>query len=1143
MNISTVGKVGAVFVGLSMIAVSLTPFLTSAAADGQLNVLINGAPPSAYCIAGPITVSGTGVTGGQGGNWHLTIGWGDGTASSTESSGITVTPTGQHVGLDGSSNSFSYTSTHTLVATTTGITVILYHSQPSGEDGQVVVVNQCIAAPTQGVVILAKHVVNDNTVNLGTATASEFTLTLNGTNVTGAEAGATPGVLLTAGTYAITETGPSGYTRVSTVCGNGTATTTTNGTSGSVTVVAGENYRCTITNNDTEPSYGGLVVVKNVVNTGGGTKSDSYFAISVKESSTNNHVAGSPAAGSTSGTSYTLVTGSYVVSETADTHYTSDFSDCAGGNVTVTENATTTCIIENVFHNALPTPNNSSVITDEDMATSSDVTGNDADNDDLTFAVVLGPTNGILSSFDGNTGAFTYTPDADYSGADSFTFTVADLIGNGLTNGAVSITINPINDDPTAENDFATVLEDSLDNIVDVLANDTSDPDTGETLAVQSVGSAANGTVVLDASVVKYTPNAGYVGSDSFTYTITDGNGGTDTATVDVTVGGTNDAPVANSDTATTEEDTATTTVNVLANDTDVDGDDVLSVCDADTTSEEGGTVVNNGDGTFTYTPPANFNGTDSFQYFVCDGNDGGDTGTVTIMVNSVNDAPVTTGQSIITDQNYATSSVLDASDVDLDSLTFATTSNPTNGTLSFFNTGTGQFTYTPTPNFNGPDSFTFKANDGTADSNESTVSITVNELSENTLELCTDGLDNDNDASDTENGGTDLEDADCAEFLPALTIVKTTVGGDATFSFSVTGMDAFPITTSEGTGTSGLVTLPDEGTYSVTEDSLEGWTFTDSSCVYDNESTGTEIEMGESITVDAGDAVTCTFVNTIIPTGSDISVTKTVDDSTPDNGQNVTFTLTVVNNGPAVSSVTTVTDLLPSGLEYVSDNSEGTYATSTGVWTIGSMQVNATNTIQIVATVTASAGTEITNAATAAHENSETNEGNDEGSVTFTVNTPEPVTPPSSGGGGGGGGGNGPIVGSLGAPAGQVLGASTSTVGQVLGVSCGLYMEKHLRRGSFKNDREQTVKLQAFLNKWINSGLPTTGFFGPLTENAVKVFQTKYSQEVLAPWGISKPTGLVYLSTLRQLNLLECPQLSLQLPALVPWSQNPNAQ
>ena len=86
-------------------------------------------------------------------------------------------------------------------------------------------------------------------------------------------------------TRAITETGPSNYTRVSTVCGDGTATTTTNGTSGSVTVVAGKNYRCTITNNDAAPMYGGLTVVKTVVNTGGGTKSASDFAISVKQAS------------------------------------------------------------------------------------------------------------------------------------------------------------------------------------------------------------------------------------------------------------------------------------------------------------------------------------------------------------------------------------------------------------------------------------------------------------------------------------------------------------------------------------------------------------------------------------------------------------------------------------------------------------------------------------------------------------------------------------------------------------------------------------------------------------------------------------------------------------------------------------------
>ncbi|MDB5189349.1 MAG: hypothetical protein JWL82_306, partial [Parcubacteria group bacterium] len=124
----------------------------------------------------------------------------------------------------------------------------------------------------------------------------------------------------------------------------------------------------------------------------------------------------------------------------------------------------------------------------------------------------------------------------------------------------------------------------------------------------------------------------------------------------------------------------------------------------------------------------------------------------------------------------------------------------------------------------------------------------------------------------------------------------------------------------------------------------------------------------------------------------------------------------------------------------------------------------------------------------------------------------------------------------------GSVLGASTSNP-QVLGESCGLYMEKHLRLGSPLNDVEQAKKIQAFLNKWMQTSLPITGFFGPMTTAAVKAFQSKYADQILKPWGITSPTGIVYYTTLHQINMLECPELTLALPPLVEWSQNPNAQ
>lgn len=160
-------------------------------------------------------------------------------------------------------------------------------------------------------------------------------------------------------------------------------------------------------------------------------------------------------------------------------------------------------------------------------------------------------------------------------------------------------------------------------------------------------------------------------------------------------------------------------------------------------------------------------------------------------------------------------------------------------------------------------------------------------------------------------------------------------------------------------------------------------------------------------------------------------------------------------------------------------------------------------------------------------------NSNNNGGGDTTPPPAPAPTPAPAS---------NGPIVGSFGNGGGQVLGAFTSN-GQVLGESCGLYMNQHLRMGSGKNDSTQVKKLQEFLNKHLGLDIPVTGYFGQLTAEAVKLFQSKHSDEVLKPWNLSNPTGLVYLSTLRKINNTECSDVAVTLPELVPWSENPNAQ
>lgn len=368
------------------------------------------------------------------------------------------------------------------------------------------------------------------------------------------------------------------------------------------------------------------------------------------------------------------------------------------------------------------------------------------------------------------------------------------------------------------------------------------------------------------------------------------------------------------------------------------------------------------------------------------------------------------------------------------------------------------------------------------------------------------------------------------------LTIKKYTEGADGMFTFSVTGQEDVVLTTEEGYDSESIAL--DGGIYNVVESVPTGWTLVESYCEYDGEEEGSQIENGHTVYLGVGDHVICTFYN--YASGADLSVVKSVSDETPDAGQTITYTVTVSNAGPAAATNVIVSDVLPSGLTYVSDDSEGAYNSESGMWDVGSLSSGASETLVI--TVTVNSGTEgqqIVNGASVVlsdEEVSDYEEENNEDDISVTVNTPAPTPTPPPGGGGGAGG----ILGLLGG-GGQVLGAST--VGEVLGESCGLYMNQHLRRGSSKNNPDQVAKLQEILNKRVNAGLPTTGYFGPLTENAAKAFQANYAEEILAPWGLSAPTGLVYLTTLRQINLLECPELALEVPELIPWSQNPNVQ
>jgi|GEM_PF-2580961 len=257
----------------------------------------------------------------------------------------------------------------------------------------------------------------------------------------------------------------------------------------------------------------------------------------------------------------------------------------------------------------------------------------DANGDALTAGSATDPAGGtVVLNPDGS---FTYTADAGFSGTDTFTYTATDPSGASDT-AAVSVTSG--NRAPTAGDDAYTTLVNTPLNVPapGVLSNDADD--RGDTLTAGSATDPASGTVALnpDGSFT-YTPDAGFAGADTFTYTATDQGGANDTATVTVTVGATpgNTPPVANFDYYSTVRNVAITVPapGVLGNDTDADGD-TLTVISATTAPNSGNTVTMNPDGSFTFTPAPGISGSTYIRYIVSDGRGGTDEGFVTITID-----------------------------------------------------------------------------------------------------------------------------------------------------------------------------------------------------------------------------------------------------------------------------------------------------------------------------------------------------------------------------------------------------------------------------------------------------------------------------------------------------------------------------
>ncbi len=360
--------------------------------------------------------------------------------------------------------------------------------------------------------------------------------------------------------------------------------------------------------------------------------------------------------------------------------------------------------------NAAPDAMADTYTTDEDTVLTVPAPGilaNDTDpeSDALSAILVSDVSHGTLDL--AADGSFVYTPALNFSDIDSFTYEASD--GKAESDPVtVTITVDLVNDAPVASDQTEIVNKDTSKEIT-LVATDAD----GDTLEYSIVDLPMHGGVVLVENVATYTPTEGYAGPDSFTFKANDGTSDSNTATVNIKV---NIPPVATGQNVETPEDTAKEITLVAS---DADG----VTLEYSIVGQPGHGDVVLVDNLATYTPDPDYNGPDSFTFKVNDGAADSSVATVSITVTPVNDAPVAEDLTETTEEDTPKDITLVATDVEDDTLTYAIVDQPAHGTVTLVGTTA---TYTPELNFNGEDSFTYKANDVLEDSEMAVVTITV---------------------------------------------------------------------------------------------------------------------------------------------------------------------------------------------------------------------------------------------------------------------------------------------------------------------------------------------------------------------------------------------------------------------------------
>ena len=357
-------------------------------------------------------------------------------------------------------------------------------------------------------------------------------------------------------------------------------------------------------------------------------------------------------------------------------------------------------------------------------------------------------------------GHYSYDPPLNFSGTDSVEITITDVQVPSVplaVTGRLTFIISAVNDAPVAMNDVASTNQDTqLMSVASLVGNDTDVDSAGLTAVVETNKTTSRGGQIDIRSdgTFTYDPPTGFAGSDTVSYTVQDADAAFSSALLTiqvlaVTTG--NNAPVAVSDLFALAEDAGVTksSISLLANDADADGNVLTALTESAKATSESGLINIAADGSFTYDPPANFNGTDTVTYTVTDGIDSA-VGALTITVSAVNDPPIANNDSAATGLNTLLTAALSLlsndTDVDSDTLSLVSSDDPVtypfdlptaNGGTVTVTASDGSYRYVPPNDFTGVDAVTYTVSDGSA-TDSGTLSVTVGAVSADYLEVQT---------------------------------------------------------------------------------------------------------------------------------------------------------------------------------------------------------------------------------------------------------------------------------------------------------------------------------------------------------------------------------------------------------------------